>query len=143
MRPINPLHRTPDEYLDMTHNLRTIDLIMRGLPRNLLVCLSTFECAYTIWRYLEEHFPNYSLKNLDDILQKSIAFHKMKPSDPKFDDCLFELCDLMRAKGDVGVISSIISQVIRIHKDAHCYCHNNGTVESCMAIYLEMAMEMP
>ena len=22
-------------------------------------------------------------------------------------------------------------------------CHINGTVESCMAIYLEMAMEMP
>ena len=22
-------------------------------------------------------------------------------------------------------------------------CHNNGTVESCMAIYLGMAMEMP
>ena len=74
--PIDPLHPTPDEYLDMTHNLRAINLIIRGLPRNLLVCLPTFECAYTIWRYLEELFPNYSLKNLDEILQKSIAFHK-------------------------------------------------------------------
>ena len=61
------------------------------------------------------------MKNLDEILRKSIAFHKMKPSDPKFDDCLVELRDLMCAKGDVGVISSIISQVIRIHKDAHCH----------------------
>ena len=52
--PIDPLHPTPDEYLDMTCNLRAIDLIIRGLPRNLLVCLPTFECAYTIWRYLEE-----------------------------------------------------------------------------------------
>ena len=124
--PIDPLHPTPDEYLDMTRNLRTIDLIMRGLPRNLLVCLPTFECAYTIWRYLEECFPNYSLKNLDEILQKSIVFHKMNPSDPKFGDCLFEPHDLMRAKGDVGVISSIISQVIRIHKDAYCYGHTSN-----------------
>ena len=71
--------------------------------------MPTFDCAYTIWRYLEERFPNYSLKNRDEILRKSIAFHKMKPSDPNFDDCLFELRDLMGAKGDVGVISSIIS----------------------------------
>ena len=49
----------------------------------------------------------------------------MNPSDPKFGDCLFELCDLMRAKRDVGVISSIISQVIRIHKDAHCHGHTS------------------
>ena len=96
--PIYPLHPTPNESLDIIHNLRIINLIIRGLPRNLIVCLPTLECAYTIWRYLEEHFPNYSLKNLDEILQKSIAFHKMKLSDPKFDECLFELLDLMRAK---------------------------------------------
>ena len=65
--PIGPLLPTPDEYLDMTHNLRTIDLIMRGFPRSLLVCLPTFECAYTMWRYLEECFPNYSLKNPNEI----------------------------------------------------------------------------
>ena len=35
--PIDPSHPTPDEYLQMTRNLRTIDLIMRVLPRNLLV----------------------------------------------------------------------------------------------------------
>ena len=124
--PIDPLHPTPDEYLDMVRNLRTVNLIFRGLPRNLHVCLPTFECSYTIWRYLEECFPNYSLKNLDEILQKSNAFHKMNPSDPKFGDCLFELCDLMRAKGDVGIISNIISEAIRIHKDEHCHDHKSN-----------------
>jgi hypothetical protein len=66
------------------------------------------------------------LKNLDEILQKSIAFHKMKPSDPKFDECLFDLCGLMRAKGNVGIISSIISQTIRIHKLEHCHGHKSN-----------------
>ena len=55
--------------------------------------------AYTIWRFLEERFSNYSLKNLDEILQKSIAFQNMDPSNPIFDDFLFKLRDLMRAKG--------------------------------------------
>ena len=110
----------------MTHNLRAINLIIRGFPRNLHVCLPTFECAYTIWRYLEECFPNYSLKNLDEILQKSIAFRKMKPSDANFDDYLFELRNLMCAKGNFGVTSSIISQVIRIHKDEHCHGHKSN-----------------
>ena len=64
-------------------------------------CLPTLKCAYTIWKFLEEHFPNYSLKNLDEILHKSIALSKMNSSDPKFGDCLFELTNLMRAKGDV------------------------------------------
>ena len=82
--------------------------------------------TYTIWNYLEERFPNYSLKNLNEILQKSIAFHKMKPSDPKFDECLFELRDLMRAKGDVGTISSIVTEAIRIHKLAHCHVHKSN-----------------
>ena len=30
--PIDPLHPTPDESLDMIRNLRTIKLIIRGLP---------------------------------------------------------------------------------------------------------------
>ena len=72
--PIDYLHPTPDEYLDRVHNLRTVNLITRILPRNVLVCLQYFECAYTIWNYLEERFPNYSLKNLNEILDKSIAF---------------------------------------------------------------------
>ena len=50
----------------------------------------------------------------------------MSPNDPKYGDCLFELRDLMRAKGDVRVISSIISQVIRIRKDAHCHGHKSN-----------------
>ena len=50
----------------------------------------------------------------------------MSTSDPKFDDCLFELRDLMRAKGDVGIISNIISEVIRIHRDEHCYGHTSN-----------------
>ena len=33
--PSDPLHPTPDKDLDMIHNLRTINLITRGLPRNL------------------------------------------------------------------------------------------------------------
>ena len=124
--PIDPLHPTPDEYLGMVHNLRTTDLIIRGLPRNVLVCFPTFECTYTIWNYLEERFPNYSLKNLNEILHNSIAFHKMKPSDPKFDECLFEFRDLMHAKGDVGTISNIITKTIRIHKLAHCHGHKSN-----------------
>ena len=53
------------------------------------------------------------------ILQKSIALNKMNLKDPKFCDCLFELHDLMRAKGDVGIISNSVSEVVRIHKDEH------------------------
>ena len=59
-----PLHPTPNESLDMIHNLRTVNLITRGLPRNLIGHLSTLDCAYTIWRFLEERFLDYSLKNL-------------------------------------------------------------------------------
>ena len=54
--PIDPLHPTPDEYLDMVCNLRTVNIINRGLPTNVLVCLQKFECAYTIWKYLEERY---------------------------------------------------------------------------------------
>ena len=38
---IDPLHPTPDESLDMIRNFRTINLIIRGLARNLIVCLPT------------------------------------------------------------------------------------------------------
>ena len=47
----------------------------------------------------------------------------MNPNDPKFGDCLFEVTNLMRAKGDVGIISNIISKAIRIHRDEHCQNH--------------------
>ena len=109
-RIVDPLHHTPDEDLDMIRNLTTINLIVKGLPRNLIASLPALDCAYTIWRFLEERFPNYSLKNLDEILHKSIALNRMSTSDPKFDNCRFELRDLMRAKGDVGIISNIISK---------------------------------
>ena len=61
--------------------------------------LPTLECAYTI------------------------ALSKMNSNDPMFGDCLFELTNLMRAKGDVGIISNIISKAIRIYKDDHCQNH--------------------
>ena len=60
--PIDPLHPTPDEELDMLHNLRTVNLIIRGLPRNVLVLCTTLN-AHTLcgktWRnafklFLEE-----------------------------------------------------------------------------------------
>ena len=70
---VDPLHPTLDESIDMIRNLRTVNLITRGLPRNLSRCLPTLKCAYTIWKFLEELFPNYSLKDLDEILHKSIA----------------------------------------------------------------------
>ena len=84
-------------------------------------CLPTLKCAYTIWKFLEEHFPNYILKNLE----KSIALSKMNSNDPMFGDCLFKLTNLMRAKGDVGIISDIISEAIKIHKEDHCRTHSN------------------
>ena len=51
---VDPMHPTHDESIDMIRNLRTAELIIRGLPRNLLGCLPTFKCAYTIWKFLEE-----------------------------------------------------------------------------------------
>ena len=47
----------------------------------------------------------------------------MKSNDPKFGDCLFELSNLIRAKGDFGIISNIISEAIRIHKIEYCDDH--------------------
>ena len=50
----------------------------------------------------------------------------MMPSDPKFDDYLFELRDLMHAKGDVITINNIIVEAIRIHNLEHCHDHNSN-----------------
>ena len=72
----------------------------------------------------------------------------MKPSDLKFDVCLFELHDLMRAKGDVGTISNIVMETIIIHKLAHCHGHKyyeslNYVMIICMLIMmLSMAIMM-
>ena len=51
---VDPMHPTLDESIDMIRNLRNVNLITRGLPRNLIGCLPTLKCAYTIWRFLEE-----------------------------------------------------------------------------------------
>ena len=45
---VDPLHPTLDESLDMIHNLRTINLIIRGSPRNLIGCLPTLDCVCTL-----------------------------------------------------------------------------------------------
>ena len=45
---VDLLHPTLDESIDMIRNLRTVNLITRGLPRNLIGCLPTLKCAYTI-----------------------------------------------------------------------------------------------
>ena len=127
---IDPLHPTLDEDIDMIRNLRTVELIIRGLPKNLIASLPTLNCAYTIWKFLEERFPDYSLKNLDEILHKSIALSKMNSSDPSFGDCLFELTNLMSAKGNVGIISDIISEAIRIHKGNHFDDHLSNELPS-------------
>ena len=49
---IDHLHPTPEEDLHMIRNLRTINLIVKGLPKNLIASLPTLDCAYTIWRFL-------------------------------------------------------------------------------------------
>ena len=51
---VDPLHPTLDESIDMIRNVRTVNLITTGLPRNLIGKLPTLECAYTIWKFLEE-----------------------------------------------------------------------------------------
>ena len=53
---VDPLHPTLDESIDMIHHLRTVNLITRGLPRNLIACLPTLECAYTIGSFLRNNF---------------------------------------------------------------------------------------
>ena len=112
----------------MIRNLRTINLIIRGLPKNLIASLPALDCAYTIWRFIEERFPNYSLKLLDKVLHKSIALSKMSSNDTKFGDCLFELTNLTSAKGGVGIISDIISESTRIHRGDYCKTHTNESL---------------
>src|SRR3954463_252485 len=54
----------------------------------------------------------------------------MNSSDPSFGDRLFELTNLMRAKGNVGIISDIISEAVRIHKGDHCDDHLSNELPS-------------
>ena len=44
----------------------------------------------------------------------------MNSNDPMFGNCLFELTNLMCAKGNVGIISDIISEATRIHRGDYC-----------------------
>ena len=113
---VDPMHPTLDESIDMIRNLRTVNLITRGLPRNLIGNLPTLECAYTIWKFLEGRFPNYSLKNLDEILHKSIALSKMNSNDPMFRDCLFKLTNLMRAKGKLESLAILFPKLLKFIK---------------------------
>ena len=64
------------------------------------------------------------MKNLDEILHKSVTLSKMNTNDPMFGDRLFDLTNLMRAKGNVGIISDIISEAIKIHRQDHCQNHS-------------------
>ena len=54
----------------------------------------------------------------------------MNSSDPSFGDCLFELTNLMSAKGNVGIIRDIISEAIRIHKGNHFDDHLSNELPS-------------
>ena len=55
----------------------------------------------------------------------SIALSKMNSTNPMFGDRLFELTNLMRAKGNVGIISDIISEATRLHRGDCCQTHTN------------------
>ena len=54
----------------------------------------------------------------------------MNSSDPSFGNCLFELTNLKHAKGDVGIISDIIFEAIRIHKSDHFDDHLSNELPS-------------
>ena len=110
--PIDPLHPSHDEELDMLGNLKIVNLTIRGLSRYVLNQLQNFECTQTLWKDMEKRCPDDSLQYFETIFHKCIAFHNMKPNDPNFDKCLFELFDLMRAKGDVITINNIIVEAI-------------------------------
>ena len=52
----------------------------------------------------------------------------MKPTDPNFGKCLFELRDLMCSKGDVIAINSVIVKAIRMHKYGHFHSQNSDEI---------------
>ena len=52
----------------------------------------------------------------------------MNSNDPMFGNCLFELTHLMCAKGNVGIISDIISEATRIHRGDYCQTHTNESL---------------
>ena len=72
--PIDPLHPSHDDEVNMLGKVKTVNIIIRGLPGNVLNHMKNFECAYISWKDLEKRYPDYSMKNLDTIFHKSIAF---------------------------------------------------------------------
>src|SRR3954470_12771236 len=59
--PIDALHPTHEEEIDMLGNLTNVNPIIRCFPRIVLNQVRNFECAYTLWNDLEKLYPNYSL----------------------------------------------------------------------------------
>ena len=53
---IDPLHPTPEEDVDMIRNLRTINLIIRGLPKNLIASLPTLIVPILFGDFLRNNF---------------------------------------------------------------------------------------
>ena len=43
VRLVDPLHPTLDESIDMIRNLRTVNLITRGLPRNWITLVPSYQ----------------------------------------------------------------------------------------------------
>ena len=138
--PVDPLHPTMDEELDLLRNLRTVNLIIRGLPDDLLNLVTNFECAYAMWKFLEELYPDYSMRGLDEILHKTIEFDRLHPNDPNFDKCFFELRDLMKKKGDPGLINVLIRNALVLHSED--YCHIDKTNASSYQIDLGVDDEL-
>ena len=53
---VDPFHPTLDESIDMIRNLRTAELIIRGLPRNLIGCLPTLSVPTPYGNFLRNVF---------------------------------------------------------------------------------------
>ena len=74
--PIDPIHPSHDDEVNMLGNLNTVNLIIRGLPRNVLNQLQNFECAHTLCNNLQKIYPNYSLKILISLSTNALLFTK-------------------------------------------------------------------
>ena len=57
---VDPMHPTLDESIDMIRNLRTVNLITRGLPRNLI----SFACLLLIVPTLYGDFLRTSFQTI-------------------------------------------------------------------------------
>ena len=52
--PIDPIHPSHDDEVNMLGNLNTVNLFTRGLPRHVLNQLQNFKSAHTLWKGLEK-----------------------------------------------------------------------------------------